>query len=187
MPTEEDVKPKTLDEVAPPEGASEQDLSAPGGPGGDALAKLDPTQGEHEGEQEEEEGLAPTQLGTQRFVFAAYFAAGITIAFLLSKFLSYAWSRLAIYKPQLGEPHEEIVMPLAGLVGLATAIYYYRDPKTRTLAEEVASELGQVTWPNRDEVVNSTFVVIITTLVATTFFALMDRFWGFVTNLVYGA
>jgi preprotein translocase subunit SecE len=78
-------------------------------------------------------------------------------------------------------------MPIAGLIGLFTAIYYYRDQKTRTLAEEVASELGKVTWPSREEVVNSTFVVLVTTLLATTFFALMDRFWGFVTNLVYGA
>jgi len=36
-------------------------------------------------------------------------------------------------------------------------------------------------------VVNGTFVVIVTTLIATSFFALMDRFWSFVTNLVYGA
>ena len=30
------------------------------------------------------------------------------------------------------------------------------------------------------------FVVIVTTIVSTVFFALMDRFWGFLTNLVYG-
>jgi len=134
-----------------------------------------------------EEAFAPTQLGSQRFVYAAYFAGGIAIAFLLSKAMSYAWLRLATYKPQVGEPHDEIVMPIAGLIGLFTAVYYYRDAKTRTLAEEVASELGKVSWPGREEVVNSTFVVLVTTLLATTFFALMDRFWGFVTNLVYGA
>jgi len=135
-----------------------------------------------------EGGFAPTQLGSQRFVYAAYFAGGIAIAFLLSKAMSFAWLRLSTYKPQLiGEPHDEVVMPIAGLIGLFVAIYYYRDPKTRTLAEEVASELGKVSWPSREEVVNGTFVVIVTTLIATTFFALMDRFWGFVTNLVYGA
>ena len=44
----------------------------------------------------------------------------------------------------------------------------------------------KVTWPSRTEVTNGTFVVIVTTIVSTVFFALMDRFWGFVTNLVYG-
>ena len=28
--------------------------------------------------------------------------------------------------------------------------------------------------------------VIVTTIISTVFFALMDKFWGFVTNLVYG-
>jgi preprotein translocase subunit SecE len=181
MPTEEDVKAKGDDESAPPEALEEADV------------RLDPPvpalRPEVRDQEEEgaEEAYAPTQLGSQRFVYAAYFAGGIAIAFLLSKAMSYAWLRLATYKPQIGEPHDEIVMPVAGLIGLFTAIYYYRDQKTRTLAEEVASELGKVTWPSREEVVNSTFVVLVTTLLATTFFALMDRFWGFVTNLVYGA
>jgi preprotein translocase subunit SecE len=182
MPTEEDVKVKSDDESAPPEALEETDArldpSAPSVP---------PELRDREEEGAEEEAFAPTQLGSQRFVYAAYFAGGIAIAFLLSKAMSFAWLRLATYKPQIGEPHDEIVMPIAGLIGLFTAIYYYRDQKTRTLAEEVASELGKVTWPSREEVVNSTFVVLVTTLLATTFFALMDRFWGFVTNLVYGA
>jgi preprotein translocase SecE subunit len=32
----------------------------------------------------------------------------------------------------------------------------------------------------------STAVVIVTTIFSTIFFALMDRFWSFLTNLVYG-
>jgi len=43
-----------------------------------------------------------------------------------------------------------------------------------------------VTWPSKDEVVNSTAVVIVATVFSTVFFALMDRFWSFLTNLVYG-
>jgi preprotein translocase subunit SecE len=178
MPTQEDVKAK-VDEPAPPQPPEEE--------GAGDLSTLSAPSDPEEGAAETEEAFAPTQLGTQRFVYAAYFAGGVAIAFLLSKALGYAWLRLATYKPQIGEPHDEIVMPVAGLIGLFTAIYYYRDPKTRTLAEEVASELGKVSWPSREEVVNSTFVVLVTTLLATTFFALMDRFWGFVTNLVYGA
>jgi preprotein translocase subunit SecE len=145
------------------------------------------TQAGDDDEDEMEEVDAPVQLGGQRFVYAAYFAGGIAVAFMLSKAATYTWTRLALWKPQLGEPHDEIVMPVAALVGALVAFYYYRDDKTRTLAEEVATELGNVTWPSRTEVTNSTFVVIVTTLIATTFFALMDRFWGFVTNLVYGA
>jgi preprotein translocase subunit SecE len=186
MATEEDIKNKPADDDAPPpdDGTSALALAQRGD---DALATSSDTTDDAADEEAVDGDVAPTQLGYKRFVYAAYFAGGIGVAFLLSKFVSFTWLKLALWKPVFGEPREEIVMPIAAIIGALVAVYYYRDIKTRNLAEEVASELGKVTWPNRDEVVNSTFVVIVTTLVATTFFALMDRFWGFVTNLVYGA
>ncbi|MBV9947532.1 MAG: preprotein translocase subunit SecE [Myxococcales bacterium] len=77
-------------------------------------------------------------------------------------------------------------MPLAALIGALVALYYWNRTRARQLAEEVAAEMGKVTWPTRTEVTNGTFVVIVTTIISTLFFALMDKFWGFVTNLVYG-
>ena len=53
--------------------------------------------------------------------------------------------------------------------------------------EEIAEELTRVTWPTRQEVTNSTTVVIIATAFATIFFALMDQFWLWVTKHVYGS
>lgn len=129
---------------------------------------------------------SPSQLGTRRFVYAAYFAGAIAIAFLLSKLLGFAWYRLQTWKPQLGEPRDEIIMPVSALIGVAAAIYFWFRTRARELAEQVANEMSKVTWPTRTEVTNGTFVVIVTTIISTVFFALMDRFWGFVTNLVYG-
>jgi len=158
----------------------------------DKITEGEPAESEgdaDDGEDEEDEPAGtPAQLGAQRFVYAAYFAGAIAVAFILSKAIGYGWSRLNLWKPEhVGEPNEEIAITTAAIIGALVAIYYYRDEKTRTMAEEVAAELGRVTWPSRDEVVNGTFVVIVTTFVATAFFALMDRFWSFVTNLVYGA
>jgi preprotein translocase subunit SecE len=129
---------------------------------------------------------SPTQMGTQRFVYAAYFAGAITIAFLVSKLLGFAWLKLQTYKPMIGEPRDDIVMPVSALVGAVAALYYWYRTRARQLAEEVATEMSKVTWPTRTEVTNGTVVVIVTTIVSTVFFALMDKFWGFVTNLVYG-
>jgi preprotein translocase subunit SecE len=129
---------------------------------------------------------SPSQLGTRRFVYAAYFAGAIAIAFLASKVIDFAWVKAQAYKPAIGEPRDEIVMPVAGLTGGAAAVYYWSRTRARQLAEEVATEMSKVTWPTRTEVTNGTVVVIVTTLLSTVFFALMDRFWGFVTNLVYG-
>jgi preprotein translocase subunit SecE len=130
--------------------------------------------------------VAPTQLGARRFVFAAYFAAGIFIAFLMSKVLDAGWLKLQNYKPVIGDPRDEVIMPLSGLIGGGAAVYYWYRTRARQLAEEVAAEMSKVTWPSRTEVTNGTVVVIVTTLVSTVFFALMDKFWGFITNLVYG-
>ena len=51
---------------------------------------------------------------------------------------------------QIGEPHDEIVMPVAALVGARHRVLLLdRDAKPAQLAEEVASELSKVTWPSR--------------------------------------
>ena len=77
-------------------------------------------------------------------------------------------------------------MPASAIVGAAAALYFWYRTRARQLAEEVAAEMAKVTWPTRTEVYNGTIVVIVTTIVSTVFFALMDKFWGFITNLVYG-
>jgi preprotein translocase subunit SecE len=74
---------------------------------------------------------------------------------------------------------------VAAVVGILFAIYYWRKQEARQYANEVAEELSKVTWPSRKEVTNSTTVVVLTTVFATVFFALMDRFWGFITDKIY--
>ncbi|MEO8874565.1 MAG: preprotein translocase subunit SecE, partial [Polyangiaceae bacterium] len=131
--------------------------------------------------------VGPVQLGYKRFVYAAYFAGAIAIAFFVAKAGEAGWTRLSLWKPAFGEPNDMAVILASALVGLLAAIYFWRDARTRELADEVAQELAKVTWPTKEQVTNGTAVVVVTTLFATVFFALMDRFWGFVTNLVYGS
>ena len=132
-------------------------------------------------------GVSPTQLGTRRFVYAAYFAGAIAVAFLVSRVVDAGWTKLQTYAPAVGEPRDDITMPVSALVGAGAAVHYWYRTRARQLAEEVATEMSKVTWPTRVEVTNGTVVVIVTTIVSTVFFALMDKFWGFITNLVYGA
>lgn len=125
------------------------------------------------------------QLGVQRFVYATFMAGALLVAFLLSKITDGVWHKLAQYKPTLGEPQEEAVYTISALIGIGVAFYVWRKQAARDYVEEVATELSKVTWPDKKEVTNSTVVVVITTLVSTTFFALMDQFWRFVTDHVY--
>ena len=185
MAAEEDIKTGGSD--APPHPSLEEEERAKEliAPKDGVVAIVSDSDGSEDSLEAGEVG-APAQLGYKRYVYAAYFAGAIGIAFLCSKIGDFAWLRLSAWKPQFGEPRGDVIMPVSGLIGVAVAWYYWRQERTRELAEEVASELSKVTWPTKDEVMNSTAVVIVTTLFSTLFFALMDRFWSFLTNLVYG-
>ena len=174
---DEESRPEEADEQAEKEEPKEEA----------AEEEEEETKDEASQEQEEETWTPPTQLGHKRFVYAAYLAGGIIVAFLATKAVDLAWTRLGQWKPEFGEPRDEIVAPLAAVIGALVALRYWRDQKVRKLAEEVAEELTKVTWPSRKEVTGSTTVVILATAFATIFFFLMDKFWSFVTNLVYGS
>jgi preprotein translocase subunit SecE len=184
MATEEDLK-KASEEESEEESAespaAKSDSLAPRSP--DAAAKSEAS--DETSEEGDVDDSAPVQLGYQRYVYAAYMAGALLAAFLFAKIGHASWYRLGQWKTELGEPKDELVLPVAGLLGVIVAVYYWRKPDARQYADEVAEELSKVTWPSRKEVTNSTTVVVLTTLSATVYFALMDRFWSFITDKIY--
>jgi preprotein translocase subunit SecE len=183
MMTEEDAnKQPTLAEPAEPETEEDLKTEAP-------LAELPP--------DERLDSAVPMQLGAARYVLAGFFAAGIAVAYLVGRVLNGVWNRLAEtsfvtknvpFLTRLAEEDRPTYTTLVGaVVGIAAAVYAYRRPDVRTWTSDVAAELAKVSWPTKKEVTNSTMVVIVASAFATVFLALLDRFWGFVTNLVYGS
>jgi preprotein translocase subunit SecE len=77
-------------------------------------------------------------------------------------------------------------MVIGGIIALMFVLRTYRNPEIRTWSDEVAAELAKVKWPTKKDVTNSTLIVITATAFATVYLALLDRFWAFVTNIVYG-
>jgi|SRR5690349_8049331 len=136
-------------------------------------------------------------LGADKYVFAAFFGAGIALAFLVGKTLAAVWSHLVEWPwavrlvPQLmryAEDERPTYTTAAGaVVGVITAVMCLRNEGIRHWADDVAIELSKVTWPKRETVTNGTIVVICAGLFATVYVGLLDRLWGFVTMLVYGA
>src|SRR5687767_12266499 len=108
MATEEDLK-KADESDEPTEPLGEPALPSPSAHPA-PLAK---------GGTGEEEALAegepdvPVQLGYQRYVYAAYMAGALLAAFLLAKIGHTAWYRLGQWKPELGEPKDELLYPVA--------------------------------------------------------------------------
>lgn len=146
---------------------------------------------------EEQDDAFASQLGATKWVQGAFFAAGICAAYLVSKVLNSVWNSLAEWPtavrqvPQLvrvGEDDRPTYTLLAGaVIGLVLTIIYYRKENVRQWANDVAAELSKVTWPKREAVTNGTIVVLAAGAFATVYVGLLDRLWGFVTTLVYGA
>jgi len=136
-------------------------------------------------------------LGTDKWVFASFFAAAIGAAFLIGKTLAALWNHLAeeawVVRQApflLRYPEDERPMfttIIGGLLGVALMIVCLRKEGLRRWADDVALELSKVTWPKRETVTNGTIVVIAAGVFATVYIGLLDRLWGFVTMLVYGA
>jgi preprotein translocase subunit SecE len=179
-PSEEPSEETGADAAEPAKGKAGQKIDDPSEP------EPDPYRTSEAPEAGPEPVAAPGQLGTKRFVYAFYFGGAIGIAFIASKLLDYAWFRLQAWKPVFGEPNDTYVTCAAAALGGGIALYYWYRTRARQLAEEVATEMSKVTYPSRTEVTNGTFVVIVTAVVSTVFFALMDQFWRFITKLVYG-
>jgi preprotein translocase SecE subunit len=139
----------------------------------------------------------PAQLGATKYVHAAFLGAGVLTAYLSGKVLASVWNLLA-EQPTIAEAVPQLLqysederatfsMVAGAAIGLLLVVQTYRKEHIRRWADEVATELSKVTWPNKETVTNGTFVVIVATAIGTVYVALLDRFWSFVTNLVYNA
>ncbi len=139
----------------------------------------------------------PAELGATRYVHAAFFIGAILIAYLTGKILGLGWNLLADWHAAVhampfllryGEGQRATLTGLVGVVvGLVAVIQTYRRPGIRRWANDVAAELSRVTWPNKEMVTNGTIIVIVASLIAAAYIALLDQFWGFVTRLIYEA
>lgn len=148
-----------------------------------------------EGDVEEQHAIA--QLGAQRYVIAAFIVATMLGAYVLGLTIHgvWAWASnrdfFALRLPAAAAVSDESKMTWGTIVGaviaLAYAVRQYRDPEVRTWTDDVAAELTKVKWPTKKEVTNSTIVVIAASTFAMVYLFLLDRLWGFVTGLIYGA
>jgi preprotein translocase subunit SecE len=149
-----------------------------------------------QGDEEGGEGQAAAQLGSDRYVLAGFFAAGMLGAYVLGRAIQTAWIA-ASNKDWFAQPLPRLAavsdddkamygILIGGLVSLIVVYRTYQKPDVRAWSDEVAAELAKVVWPSRKDVTNSTFIVIVASTVATVYLALLDRLWAFVTNIVYG-
>lgn len=136
-------------------------------------------------------------LGADKYVIAAFFGVAIGVAYLMGRILASLWGLLAGWPsavrsvPFLLRYAEDerfsYTMLVGSVIGVIVMVACLRKEGIRRWADDVALELSKVTWPKKETVTNGTIVVIAASLFATVYIGLLDRLWGFVTTLVYGA
>lgn len=58
--------------------------------------------------------------------------------------------------------------------------------KMKRFLKEVYAELNKVTWPTKDELIGSTIVVVVVSLVVALFIGIVDRILSFVVQSIFG-
>jgi len=103
-----------------------------------------------------------------RLVVLFYLAAGVVVALFLGKVLGLVFAEVGLGDKSdalesIGlTPTQVLGVLLAGGIG----VFCYANAKTRTISNEVASELMKVTWPSWEETRTSTTAVVVASLVA---------------------
>lgn len=136
-----------------------------------------------------------TQLGSARYVHASFIAAAVLVGYVASQVFTLIWNRLAeapwalSLLPQLVRYDEDVRgdvgLMVGAVVGIVAVVRLYSRPKIRAWADDVASELSKVSWPDRESVTNNTVIVIVASIAATLYVTVLDRFWAFSTGLIY--
>ncbi len=156
-------------------------------------------------DDESDEEPVAVALGIQRYVGFAFVALWLVVGFIVSRALREGLGELNAWPaftnkaaqskaiaaftaiPNEGEflSLANLSMALGATIGGLIVLHYYRRPDVRQWADDVADEVSKVKWPTRKEVGNYTVIVIAGSALLTAYLTLLDRFWSFVTNLIY--
>lgn len=123
---------------------------------------------------QQERAGGPLLLGTGRYLYTGYFVAGCVVAYLVKHGVDTLW-----------EGHENAAMAISAVAGLLFAILAWRHQGLKTWSMETIDELAAVTWPTKQETTTATTVVLATAILAALLIFGLDRFWNWLTDLIY--
>lgn len=124
--------------------------------------------------------MAQQENAPNKPVHLMYLCGGVVLFYLCKWSIDWLWGYFAT-------PPGELWMTLASVaITLTAGVILYRHDRVYTLANEVASELSKVTWPNAKEVRAATIVVLVMSIIAAIVLFAFDFTWSNLTELVYG-
>lgn len=116
-------------------------------------------------------------MGPNKYVQLVFAAGAVLVAFLFARTLDWVWGYFA-------KPSDLIVNGSALVVGVGAALLAHRSDKVFGAVQDIAAELGKVTWPTRKETSSATVVVLVTVTIAALILSAFDFFWSAVTGRI---
>jgi preprotein translocase SecE subunit len=119
----------------------------------------------------------------QKYIIMSFLSAGVLVGYSVRGLAIPLLARMEVSDPMLFDVLN--ATSLFGIVlGVMTFLVLNRHPLVVRFTDEVVSELSRVTWPDREETLRSTTVVIGTTVFVALMLALYDYAWGAITKVL---
>jgi preprotein translocase SecE subunit len=119
----------------------------------------------------------------QKYIIMSFLSAGVLVGYSVRGLAIPLLARMEVNDPMLFDVLN--ATSLFGIVlGVMTFLVLNRHPLVVRFTDEVVSELSRVTWPDREETLRSTTVVIGTTVFVALMLALYDYAWGAITKVL---
>lgn len=119
-----------------------------------------------------------------RYVNFAYLLLGVLSAWFCVKTFGMVLDWMGPRADRILFADIQLSVAAGVLAGVGLAFGLYKNEKTFAWTNEVAVELSKVTWPKQEETQQSTYVVIVFSVVIALLLASMDFLWNRVTNLI---
>ena len=120
---------------------------------------------------------------SKKAVSLIYLACGFVAWMLFREMFASIW-----VIARLPMPADWMVSPvdmLAVVMGIVTFVVLLKNQRVNTFTNEVLTETGKVTWPNRKETVLSTGVVSVLVGICAVILFGFDMLWGAIVRVFY--
>lgn len=115
-------------------------------------------------------------MDNKKIIMAVYVAGGIITWYVTRSSIMWLYSVFYEVRKFPGILVLRELIPV--LTGSVVSGVLFLHPKVNLVLNEVVLELKKVTWPQRDDVVKSTWVVIVCIFIAAAILAVFDVVWG---------
>lgn len=124
----------------------------------------------------------PLRMDNRKITTTSYLAAAGLVWFLSRSFIF--WMVSTFYKVRKIPALNTIKELVPFVLFVVTFGILLKHPKVNEVMDEVVSELKKVSWPSKDDVIKSTWVVMVCILICSFILAGFDLLWGKLIGLL---